>query len=566
MGTMTRDEAVAALTRPGGPFEIVDTQIGDVSTRVYAGAPPSLVSILESSRAHGDRDFLVYEHDRYTFSDLYGIVAALATWLAGERDVKKGDRIAIGMRNYPEWLFAFWATQALGAVAVPLNAWWTAPELRYALDDSGATFALLDGERYERLAGDLRELRMSSIVVRHQGAVGDGAIHWHDVRDRLDRSATLPAVDIAPDDDATILYTSGTTGQPKGAVGTHRNHLTNYMNSLFGGAVDAMLTASQGPAPGRSGAVAAPCSLQTYPFFHIGGLTMVYMATGTGLKLVLQYKWDLEQALELIQREHVTTFAAVPTILRQVFDSPLMAKYDVSRLTTIGSGGAPVPPDLVGRVDEEFEEALPSNGYGLTETTSAVTVNRGADYLAHPSSVGRLFPVVDVRVVDPATGNDVTTGSTGELWFCGPNVVRGYWNRPAATAEAFTDGWFHSGDVGFIDDDGFLSVVDRLKDVVIRSGENVYSAEVEAAIFEHPAVADVAVVGLPHRELGEQVAAVVQLKEGSDVSTTQLQEHVAARLARFKVPEHIVITTDPLPRTASGKVLKRDLRDQISSS
>ena len=564
MGTMTRDEAVAALTKPGSPFEIVDTQVGDISTRVYATAPPSLVSILESSRAHGDRDFLVYEHDRYTFSDHHGIVAALATWLAREHGITKGDRVAIGMRNYPEWLFAFWATQALGAVAVPLNAWWTAPELRYALDDSGATFAVLDGERYERLAGDLRELRVPSIVVRHHGAVQDGAIRWDDLRDDLDPSLALPVVDIAPDDDATILYTSGTTGQPKGAVGTHRNHLTNFMNSLFGGAVDAMLASSPAPPSEQTGAAPAPCSLQTYPFFHIGGLTMVYMATGTGVKLVLQYKWDLEQALGLIQREHVTSFAAVPTILRQVFDSPLLEKYDVSSLTTIGSGGAPVPPDLVERVDDQFDRALPSNGYGLTETTSAVTVNRGADYLAHPNSVGRAFPVVDVRVVDPASGRDVAAGSTGELWFRGPNVVRGYWNRPAATADAFTDGWFHSGDLGFVDDDGFLSVVDRLKDVVIRSGENVYCAEVEAAIFEHPAVADVAVVGLPHRELGEQVAAVVQLKEGSDVSAAELQEHVAARLARFKVPEHIVIGTDPLPRTASGKVLKRDLRDQIS--
>jgi steroid-24-oyl-CoA synthetase len=563
MGTMTRDEAVAALTGPGGPFEIVDTQIGDVSMRVYESAPPSLMSILESSRGYGDREFLVFEHDRVTFSDHYGIVAALASWLAGERGIGKGDRIAIGMRNYPEWLFAFWATLALGAVAVPLNAWWSGPELRYALDDSGATFALLDGERYDRLAGDLRELRMPSIVVRHQGAVQDGAIRWPDLRDQLDRSVALPDVDIGRDDDATILYTSGTTGQPKGAVGTHRNHLTNYMNSLCFGAVDAMLASS--PAPLAEQTVAAPpCSLQTYPFFHIGGLTMLYMATGAGVKLVLQYKWDLEQALELIEREHVTSFAAVPTILRQVFDSPLMEKYDVSSLTNIGSGGTPVPPDLVGRVDEEFDQALPSNGYGLTETTSAVTVNRGADYLAHPSSVGRVFPVVGVRVVDPTTGSDVTTGSTGELWFRGPNVVRGYWNRPAATAEAFTDGWFHSGDLGFVDDEGFLHVVDRLKDVVIRSGENVYCAEVEAAIFEHPAVADVAVVGLPHRELGEQVAAVVQLKEGSDVSAAQLQEHVAARLARFKVPEHVVIRTDPLPRTASGKVLKRDLRDQIS--
>src|SRR5581483_1207995 len=231
--------------------------------------------VLESSRAHGTRDFLVYETDRYTFADHLGIVAGLARWLAAERGVRKGDRVAIGMRNYPEWLFAFWAAEALGAVVVPLNAWWTAPELRYALDDSGVTFAVLDGERYERLAGDLAALDLASLVVRHDRPVAGAAIHWGDVFDRLDRSPELPDVDIAPDDDATILYTSGTTGQPKGAVGTHRNHVTNYMNMAFGGALDAVLAASRPAPPAPAGDAPAPCSLQTYPFFHIGGLTMV---------------------------------------------------------------------------------------------------------------------------------------------------------------------------------------------------------------------------------------------------------------------------------------------------
>ena len=565
MSEMSREQAVAELTKAGAPFAVEMREVAGVPMRVYANAPPSLVSVLESSRGHGTNDFLVYGHDRFSFADHLGIVAGLAEWMATEGGIGKGDRVAIGMRNYPEWLFAFWATLALGALAVPLNAWWTAPELRYALDDSGATFAILDDERYERLRDDLGALEMPSIVVRDDGAIGAGAVHWRDVLEQLDRTVALPDVGIDSDDAATILYTSGTTGRPKGAVGTHRNHVTNYMNMAFGGAVEAVVAMGRPAPPEPAAAPPPPCSLQTYPFFHIGGITMLYMSTGFGIKLVLQYKWDLEEALELIQRERVTSFAAVPTILRQVFDSPLLDRYDTTSLGNVGSGGAPVPPDLVGRVDDLFESrAAPANGYGLTETTSAVTSNRGPDYLSHPNSVGRLLPIVDARVVDPESGLDLPTGEVGELWFHGPNVVPGYWNNPDATAETFTDGWFRTGDLGAVDDDGFVYVVDRLKDVVIRSGENVYCAEVEAAIFEHPTVADVAVIGIPHRETGEQVAAVVQLKDGASASTVELQEHVGARLARFKVPEYVVIRAEPLPRTASGKVLKRELRDELT--
>jgi acyl-CoA synthetase (AMP-forming)/AMP-acid ligase II len=562
MAAMRREEAVAELTRPGAPFEIVETEVGGVPVRVYAGAPPTLREVLASSRAHGARDFLVYEDERWTFAEHLEIVAGLAHWLADERGIGRGDRVAIGMRNFPEWLMAFWATQALGAVAVPLNAWWTAPELRFALEDSGAALAVLDGERHDRLADALVELRLPTIVVRHDGDLRGPSVHWGAVLEALDRTADLPASAAGPDDDATIIYTSGTTGRPKGAVGTHRNHVHNYLNMAFGGAVDRLLAASAAPAP--TAAPPVPCMLQTYPFFHIGGITTICTSTGFGVKTVLQYKWDLEEALAIVERERVTSLAAVPTILRRLLESPLLERYDVSSLSTLGSGGAPVPPDLIPRIDEQFaSQVAPSNGYGLTETTSAVTGNRGRDYVARPNSVGRMLITTDVRVVDPDTGVDVAPGATGELWFRGPTVVRGYWNQPEATALAFTDGWFHSGDLGTVDDEGFVYVVDRLKDVVIRSGENVYCVEVESALFEHPAVADVAVIGVPHRELGEQVAAVVQVHVVAEVTAAELQEHVAARLARFKVPEVVVFREDALPRTATGKVLKRDLRDEL---
>jgi long-chain acyl-CoA synthetase len=558
---VNRNEAFAELTKPGAPFEITDAEVNGLPMRVWAKAPSTLGSLLDGTAKHGDQEFIIYQDERYTFADHRELVAGFAHWLASERGVVKGDRIVIGMRNFPEWIVAFWAAQVLGAVAVPLNAWWTAPELRYAVEDCGASFAVVDGERYERMATDLTDLAVPAVVVRHHGLVLGTSVHWADAASAFDQAAPMPNVAIDPDDDATILYTSGTTGRPKGAVGTHRNHVTNFLNTAFSATVDAMVAVRPRAQPLPS---SPPCSLMTYPFFHIGGLTTLYISAGFRVKMVLQYKWDLEEALKLVERERVTGLSAVPTLLRQVLDSPLIERYDVSSLTTLGSGGAPVPPDLVDRVDRQFASSVsPSNGYGLTETTSAVTLNRGQDYVLRPTSVGRPFPVVDVAVVDPESGTWLGPGAVGELWFRGPNVVRGYWNRPEATAEAFTDGWFHSGDLGSVDDEGFVSVVDRLKDVVIRAGENVYCTEVEAALFVHPAVADVAVVGIPHAELGEEVAAVVQLKDDGAVSATELRDYVAARLAYFKVPTHIVFRTEPLPRTASGKVLKRELRDQL---
>lgn len=562
---MGRDDAVAELTAEGAPFEIVETVVDGVPMRVFANAPSSLRAILESTRAFATRDFVVFRDERYTFAAHLQIVAGLAGWLHRVHGVEKGDRVALGMRNYPEWLFTFWATQALGAVVVPLNAWWSGPELEYAVRDSGARVVVVDGERLERLAEQLPGLDLAALIVtRHGSELPDGAVRWEDILSGLDQEqgAALPTVDIAPDDDATILYTSGTTGAPKGAIGTHRNHVTNFMNTALLGAIGALMaTGTTQPAPGAP----TPAALQTFPFFHIGGLSGLYIYTGFGGKLVLQYKWDLEEALQLIERERIVALAAVPTIVRQILESPLTDQYDLSSVGGISSGGAPVPPDLIARIDEMFTSRVsPANGYGLTETTSAVVINAGAEYVGKANSVGRPVIVADVRVVEPASGEDQPRGSIGELWFRGPNIVRGYWNKSEATAAAFTDGWFHTGDLGYVDEDGFVFVVDRMKDVVIRAGENVYCAEVESVLFEHPGVGDVAIIGLPHRELGEEVAAVVQRKPGVEVSAAALQAHVAHRLARFKVPAHVFFQEDPLPRTATGKVLKRDLREALA--
>ena len=289
---------------------------------------------------------------------------------------------------------------------------------------------------------------------------------------------------------------------------------------------------------------------------------MLVANTAAAGKIVIMHKWDPERALELIERERITIFGGVPAMVWQVLESPDFEKRDISSVKSIGYGGAPAPPELVRRIEAMFPGRIPSNGYGLTETSSVTTLNTGVDYLAHPDSVGVPVAVVDVKVVDEE-GRDLPEGSIGELWIRGPNIVKGYWNKPEATAATFTDGWLHSGDVARVDGEGFVYIVDRAKDMVIRGGENVYCVEVEAALFEHPSVTDVAVIGVPHHVLGEEVGAIVVLKPGATATAEQLQGHVAERLAAFNVPTHIWFRDEPLPRNPAGKILKRELRDEV---
>ena len=555
---MDRQQIIAELTGKGGPFETHETTVVGVPMKVYANAPTSMRAVFESTGAFADREFLVYDDERWTYGDLHARVRALAH-LLHERGIRKGDRVAIGMRNYPEWVVAFWACQAIGAVAVTLNAWWTGDELNYAFEDSGARAAILDGERVERIASYLPKLPLE-VVLGVRDAVGSPHAESLDdaLKDYLDRDA-LPDVLIGPDDYSTIMYTSGTTGRPKGALATHRNHVTNLTNSFLGGAVSARLAGVTPPAnPPQA------VSLQTFPFFHIGGLSGLYVMSAMGAKLALMYKWQPDQALELVQRERVSSIAGVPTVVRQLLERAKERKLELSSLAGIASGGAPVPPDLIDTIGSQFAKRVaPGNGYGLTETTSAVISNGGADYFARPDSVGRTAPVAEARVVDDS-GVDVPDGQIGEIWIKGPNVVQGYWNKPEATAEAFTNGWFHTGDLGYRDPSGFFYVVDRKKDVVIRGGENVYCAEVEAVLFEHPGVQDVAIIGLPHRMLGEEVVAVIEPRANHSIDPDEIQAFVATRLARFKAPTQVLISDGPLPRTATGKVLKRELKQKYS--
>ncbi|WP_219416189.1 class I adenylate-forming enzyme family protein [Pseudonocardia nigra] len=563
-----RAALTARFTAPGAEFEVVEQTVRGIPMRVFSGGPQTLREVLLGSAAFGDRTFLVYGTERWTFAEHLRQVAGIARLLTGEYGLRTGDRVAVTMRNHPEWAPIFYAAQAVGLVVVPLNAWWSAAELRYALADSGAKVAIADAERTALIAPQRDELGgIPLIEVRGEGTPAPGVRRWADLLASLDLDASLPDADVRPDDDATILYTSGTTGRPKGAIGTHRNHCTNIRNTLLAAYVGAAI-ANGGEPPAPDPAAPQPGALCTFPLFHIAGITSLCYTVLTGAKLATQHRWDRVEALELVRREALTGVSGVPTVMRQLVEDAAADPSRVASLAGISMGGTPVPPDLIGRIDSGFASLVaPANGYGLTETTSAVVANSGADYVSHPDSVGRCMPGADVRVVDPATGDDVPDGEVGELWFRGPNIVRGYWNNPEATAAAFTDGWFHTGDLGRVHE-GWVYVVDRMKDVVIRGGENIYCAEVEAALFEHPAVGDVAIVGVPHESLGEEAVAVVHLRPGAapgpDVAD-RLRRHVGERLASFKVPTHVVFRDEPLPRTPSGKVLKRDLRAPVAA-
>jgi long-chain acyl-CoA synthetase len=380
---------------------------------------------------------------------------------------------------------------------------------------------------------------------------------------------TLPDITVTPDDDATIFYTSGTTGKPKGAVGTHRNICTNLMNLFFLNSRGAM---RYGSGLIESGEKNKPAYLLSVPLFHATGCHAVMVTNlAAGGKIVMMHHFDPERALELIERERIVTFGGVPAMVMQVLDSPTFAKTDTSSIRGVSYGGAPAPPDLVRRIREAWPVGQPSNGYGLTETSSVTSMNAGGDYIAKPDSVGPAVPVCDVAIVpEDFTGDEpddtIPRGRDvrGELWIKGPNVVRGYWNRPEETAKTFSEGWLHTGDVAQLDDEGFIYIVDRAKDMIIRGGENVYSVQVEAALFEHPAVADVAVIGVPHPTLGEEVGAVVVLRPGAKVTAEELGLHVKARLAGFMVPTHVWFRSEPLPRNPQGKVLKRELREEVA--
>ena len=551
-------ECEAILCAPGARFEYETIPIRGVPTRVWKNAPANLAVLAEIGRSHGDHTFLIYEDERVSYAAWFRAVAALARHFQA-LGVQKGDRVALAMRNLPEWPVAFFAAVCIGAICVPLNAWWTGHELAYGLSHSGARVLVCDGERLDRIAPHRAELPdLAQIIVTRRADLPAGvtaldsligpSAAWAGLPDQ-----DLPAVEIASDDDATILYTSGTTGNPKGALGTHRNFVTNILSSAYGAARQALRRGEMPPEPARK------VLLTVIPLFHATACSATMMgAIAAGHTMIFMYKWDPEKAFQIIERERVNSTGGVPTIAWQLIEHPARTKYDLSSIESISYGGAPSAPDLVRKIREVFG-ALPGNGWGMTETTATVTGLSAEDYLNRPTSCGPAVPVARLKVLDDA-GRELPPGQIGELYASGPMIVKGYWHNPEATAATFSDGWVRTGDLAWLDEEGFCYIADRAKDIVIRGGENIYSSEVENVLYDHPAVMDAAVVGIPHRTLGEEPAAVVHLTPGQSATEAELQDWVRERLAAFKVPVRILFYPETLPRNANGKILKKDLK------
>ena len=540
--------------------------IRGVRVRVWKNAPPTLRDVFLNTHAFKDRTALVYEDERVTYDAFGRAVVALAHEFRA-RGVKKGDRVALIMRNLPEWPVVFFAASICGAIITPLNAWWKGAELEYALVDSGTKIAVVDGERWQRIAEHLDACPALErvYVSRAPGELGDPRLaHLEDVIgvpndwQKLPESEALPEIELDPEDDATIFYTSGTTGKPKGALGTHRSIVTNIMTSGFAAARAFVRRGEPVPPPDPN---VQRVALLVVPMFHVTGCNASLVPhMNAGGKIVLMHKWDVERAMQLIEREKVMATGGVPTIAWQLVEHPAREKYDLSSLITLGYGGAPSAPELVKRIKEVFPQSAPGNGWGMTETSATFTSNNSEDYQNRPASCGPPAPVGELKIMSLDGTRELPVGEVGELWAKGPQIVKGYWGNPQATAQTFVDGWVRTGDLARVDEEGFCYIIDRAKDMLIRGGENIYCVEVENALYEHPAVIDAALIGIPHRTLGEEPAAVVHLKPGSEATEDELRAFVAERLAAFKVPVKIRFMDQTLPRNPQGKILKTELK------
>ena len=539
--------------------------INGVETPVFSKVPDNLGGVyLSAAMLHPQLPFLVYQDQRYSFGETYAMAGQLAKSLEQRFGVAKGDRVTVCSRNNPEWCLAYMAITMLGAIVVPMNSWWRGSEMSFGIEDSGSKIIFADQERIDRLASLEKTVNVQIIAIKPGPQSPYPEIHA-----LIEAGAQGPAFDpavhpVAPDDDASILYTSGSTGNPKGVLSTHRAIINAIYTWKFAKEINEILRPELREAnpPYQAGILA------NVPLFHVTGNHAQFLSSFLyQRKFVMMYKWDAEQALQLIEQERLSVLHGVPTMTWEVMNSPNFDKFDLSSLRSVQSGGAARPPEHLVMIEKKFsEQVLPGLGYGLTETNAIGALITGKFYLSKPHSTGRPTPPVTAMRIEDAQGRELPNGEIGEICIKGATIMKGYWKRPEDTAAAIKDGWFHTGDIGLLDEHGFLVIKDRAKDIVIRGGENIACAEIEYALAEHPAVCEAAVFGLPDERLGEVVGAAVMTMPGAVLTEEELGAFLAERLAQFKLPCFYRIQSEQLQRIASGKIAKKLIREEVIAS
>ena len=548
-------EAVTAqLTGPGAPWEV---RRGEDGVAYYPQAPANLVQALAVARQHGDREFLVYEGERRSFNQLMAEADAIAAALQAS-GVALGDRVGLAMRNYPEWMAVFIAVVTIGAVIVPVNSWGQAADISHALGDAGVRLAFLDEARYQGIADWLAAEGVTGVIARPADPADPRGMAAF-VAPYQGKAPAPVAIDGG--DLALIMYTSGTSGVPKGAASTHRAICQALYNFEFAAAAAAMCNMETIAAMLERGFEST--SLLAVPLFHVSGCHAQFLSNlRGGRRIVMMYKWDVDRAIEYIEQERITSIAAAPSMVLDLLEAPAFARADTRSLFSIGIGGAATPPRVSALIAEKMPANFSGTGWGMTETNAAGASLTGTAFSTRPGSAGLPHPIVDIRICDEE-GAELAAGQTGEIQVRSPSNIREYWRRPEANAKEFRDGWLLTGDIGYIDPDGYLYLADRAKDMIIRGGENIYPVEIENQLLELPAVKEVAVLGLPHERLGEEVTAVVHLHPGQALDEAQLLDFARSRLAAYKVPSRVFFIEQPLPRNATNKVLKRELKAQL---
>lgn len=554
-------EAEQQLTAPGLPWELGDIEVGGRQYRGYSNAPSSMRELLDAGRAHGEACFIQYQDDQWSFDDFFARADAVSQQLRARFDIQPGDRIAIAMRNYPEWMTAYVGIVNLGAVVVPLNSWGQAADLEYGLRDCGASLVFCDEARYRLIDSLLPTIKCRAVVARSTGDLADEAVSWETLMD-AGMGQAPEYFERSADDAAMIMYTSGTTGNPKGAVSSHHNICQAITNFEYHATQSAMANPEAIEQMFAGGF--APNSLLAVPLFHVSGCYALFLLSlRGGRKLTMMYKWDAGEALKLIESERITALSAAPSMVLDVLEHPEFENTDTSSLFALGAGGSACPPKFRDLITSKFDAVYAGAGFGMTESNASCSNCVGKAYWYKPTSSGIRSPITEFKTVD-SEGNTLPAGEQGEICIRGPMIAQGYWNKPEATAETFVDGWLHTGDVGYIDDEDFVFVVDRIKDMVIRGGENIYCIEVESCLSSHPAIQDVAAFGLPHDSLGEELAVAIYPKPKQSLDAEGVQAFAAEQLAHFKVPSHVFISDEPLARNATGKLLKNAIKASLS--